>query len=110
LAPPRNVASRTTRARGWYLTLLIGAILLAWMYRGSGNSLLVVALVHAVLDIVVNTPTDSVWIPTATSAALIVASIAVMSRLRRAGRQPPPRPARSASSRSPAHHAAGGSR
>jgi membrane protease YdiL (CAAX protease family) len=88
---------------GWYLTLLIGAILLAWMYRGSANSLLVVALFHAVLDIVVNTPTNSAWIPTATSAALIAASVAVIPRLRRAGRRPAP-PADAERQLAIAHH------
>jgi hypothetical protein len=56
-----------------------------------------------VLDIVVNTPTNSAWIPTATSAALIAASIAVIPRLRRAGRRPAP-PADAERQLAIAHH------
>jgi Type II CAAX prenyl endopeptidase Rce1-like len=37
---------------GWYTSLLTGAALMAWLYRGARESVLVVAVFHGLLDVV----------------------------------------------------------
>lgn len=67
---------------GWYLALLVGAFLLAWLYQRSRCSILVVAVFHAVLDITINSPTSSTLIPTLMSVALLLVGVAVIPQLR----------------------------
>lgn len=43
-------------AIGWYFSLLLGAVLLTWIYNGSQGSILIVAIFHAVLNIVFSSP------------------------------------------------------
>jgi hypothetical protein len=69
---------RPAELLGWYLALLVGALLLAWLYQRSRCSILVVAVFHAVLDITINTPTSSTLIPTLMSVTLLLAGVAVI--------------------------------
>jgi uncharacterized protein len=43
-------------AIGWYFSLLLGAVLLTWIYNGSKGSILIVAIFHGVLNIVFSSP------------------------------------------------------
>jgi uncharacterized protein len=55
---PLLVTNATYRAMGplglvgWYASLLTGAALMAWLYRGARESVLVVAVFHGLLDVV----------------------------------------------------------
>jgi membrane protease YdiL (CAAX protease family) len=68
---------------GWYLALLVGTFLLAWLYHRSRASILVVAAFHAMLDITINTPTGSTLIPALMSVVLLVVGVAAVPLLRR---------------------------
>lgn len=41
---------------GYLISIVMGSILLAWIYRGSGNSILMVALWHGTFDFVSASP------------------------------------------------------
>jgi len=41
---------------GYLISITMGSILLSWMYRGSGRSILVVALWHGLFDFVSASP------------------------------------------------------
>lgn len=41
---------------GWYFSLLLGSLLLTWLYNSTRGSLLVVALFHVALDIALGSP------------------------------------------------------
>ncbi|BCX03758.1 MAG: hypothetical protein KatS3mg053_1696 [Candidatus Roseilinea sp.] len=41
---------------GYILSITMGSILLSWMYRGSGHSILIVALWHGLFDFVSASP------------------------------------------------------
>jgi membrane protease YdiL (CAAX protease family) len=43
-------------AIGWYFSILLGAVLLAWMYNRTQGSILIVAVFHATIDIVFSSP------------------------------------------------------
>lgn len=77
---------------GFFLSLLVGALVLAWLSLGAGGSILVVAVFHAVFDIATTTPTDSSLIPTLMGAAVTVAGLATVPYLIRV-RPPSRRPA-----------------
>ncbi len=66
---------------GFFLSLLVGALLLAWLYLVSGGSILVVAVFHAVFDIATTTPTTTSLIPTLMGAAVTVAGLATIPYL-----------------------------
>jgi uncharacterized protein len=36
---------------GWFFSLLIGSVLLTWLFNGSGGSVLIVAVFHTLLDV-----------------------------------------------------------
>jgi uncharacterized protein len=69
---------------GFYLSLLVASLVLAWLYLRSNGSLLVLAVFHAGYDIVTNTPTNTALIPILMGAAITVAGLATIPALARA--------------------------
>jgi hypothetical protein len=67
---------------GFYFSLLVAALVFAWLWHRSGYSLLVVAVFHAVFDIVTTTPTDTTLIPILMGAAISLAGLATIPALR----------------------------
>jgi membrane protease YdiL (CAAX protease family) len=65
---------------GLFFSFLTGALIMTWIYNGSGGNLLALALFHASLDITINTPTGSDMLYTAYGAAITVAGIAILLR------------------------------
>ncbi|MBD0328075.1 MAG: CPBP family intramembrane metalloprotease, partial [Pyrinomonadaceae bacterium] len=41
---------------GWFFSMLIGSVLLAWLYNSTGGSVLIVAIFHSTLDISITSP------------------------------------------------------
>ena len=68
---------------GFYFSLLVGALVLAWFSLAGRGSILVVALFHAVFDIATTTPTTTALIPTLTGAAITLAGLAAIPYLAR---------------------------
>ena len=68
---------------GFYFSLLVGALVLAWLFIAGRGSILVVALFHAVFDIATTTPTTTKLIPTLTGAAITVVGLATVPYLAR---------------------------
>jgi uncharacterized protein len=62
---------------GWYLSLLTGAVLLAWLYNSSRGSLLVVAVFHGAMDIAFNA-SDFGPLSTALGALVTLFGVAVV--------------------------------
>jgi membrane protease YdiL (CAAX protease family) len=69
---------------GFYLSLLVASLVLAWLYLRSNGSLLIVAVFHAGYDIATNTPTDTALIPILMGAVITVAGLATIPALARA--------------------------
>jgi membrane protease YdiL (CAAX protease family) len=69
---------------GFYLSLLVASLVLAWLYLRSNGSLLVVAVFHAGYDIATNTPTNTTLIPILMGAAITVAGLATIPALAKA--------------------------
>jgi membrane protease YdiL (CAAX protease family) len=69
---------------GFFLSMVAGALVLAWLYLRSRGSILVVALFHAVFDIATTTPTTTTLIPMLMGAVITVAGLAVIPSLARA--------------------------
>ena len=67
---------------GFYFSLLVAALVFAWLWHRSGYSLLVVAVFHAVFDIATTTPTDTTLIPILMGAAVSLAGLAAIPALR----------------------------
>ena len=67
---------------GFYFSLLVAALVFAWLWHRSGYSLLVVAVFHAVFDIATTTPTDTTLIPILMGAAISLAGLAAIPVLR----------------------------
>jgi uncharacterized protein len=63
---------------GFYFSLLVAALVFAWLWHRSGYSLLVVAVFHAVFDIATTTPTDTTLIPILMGAAISLAGLAAI--------------------------------
>lgn len=53
---------------GWLVSLLTGAVLLTWLYNASRGSLLVVALFHAMIDVIFTSDVSSPFVVNATGA------------------------------------------
>jgi membrane protease YdiL (CAAX protease family)/menaquinone-dependent protoporphyrinogen IX oxidase len=66
---------------GFYLSILVAALVMAWLYLRSNGSLLVLAVFHATYDITTNTPTTTTLIPTLMGAAITVAGLAIIPAL-----------------------------
>jgi membrane protease YdiL (CAAX protease family) len=43
-------------AAGWYFSILLGSVLLTWLYNSTWGSILIVAVFHGTLDVVFNSP------------------------------------------------------
>lgn len=41
---------------GWFISILVGSVLLAWLYNSTGGSVLIVAIFHGTLDITKSSP------------------------------------------------------
>jgi uncharacterized protein len=41
---------------GWLFFIVIGSVLLAWVYNDTGGSVLIVSVFHGTLDIAINSP------------------------------------------------------
>lgn len=65
---------------GWFLSILFGAYLVTWFYRSSRNSLLVVAVLHGVIDLVSITPAATTPTLIVVNAGLIAAAVFVVVR------------------------------
>lgn len=65
---------------GWFLSILFGAYLVTWFYRSSRNSLLVVAVLHGVIDLVSITPAATTVTLIVVNAGLIAAAVFVVVR------------------------------
>jgi membrane protease YdiL (CAAX protease family) len=63
---------------GLFFSFLTGALIMTWLYNGSGGNLLALALFHASLDITINTPTSSDLLYTAYGAAITVAGVVIL--------------------------------
>ncbi|MEV8510620.1 CPBP family intramembrane glutamic endopeptidase [Actinoplanes sp. NPDC051475] len=74
---------------GFYFSLLVAALVLAWLYRAGRASILVVAVFHAMFDIATTTPTTSSRLPMLMGAAVTIAGLATIPSLFRA-RPPAP--------------------
>jgi membrane protease YdiL (CAAX protease family) len=68
---------------GFYFSLLVGALVLAWLSIAGRGSILVVALFHAVFDIATTTPTTTKLIPTLTGAVITILGLATIPYLAR---------------------------
>jgi hypothetical protein len=75
---------------GFYFSLLVAALVFAWLWHRSGYSLLVVAVFHAVFDIATTTPTDTTLIPILMGTAVSLAGLAAIPALRTMEPSPPP--------------------
>jgi len=69
---------------GFYLSILVASLVLAWLYQRSNASLLVLAVFHAGYDIATNTPTTTTLIPILMGAAITMAGLAAIPALARA--------------------------
>ena len=67
----------------YVVSITMGSILLAWMYRGSGHSILIVALWHGLFDFVSASPVAEGTGSAVVSGAVIVWVIAILRRARR---------------------------
>jgi membrane protease YdiL (CAAX protease family) len=41
---------------GWFISMLVGSVLLAWLYNSTGGSVLIVAIFHGTLDLTIGSP------------------------------------------------------
>jgi membrane protease YdiL (CAAX protease family) len=71
---------------GFFLSVVAGALVLAWLYLRSGGSILVVAAFHAAFDIATTTPTTTILVPTLMGAVITVLALAVIPDLARTRR------------------------
>ncbi len=76
---------------GFFLSLVAGALVLAWLSLRSRGSVPVVAAFHATFDIATTTPTSTTLVPTLMGAVVTVAAPAVIPRLARTRRSDHPR-------------------
>jgi len=68
---------------GLYVSLLVGALVMAWLSIAGRGGILVVALFHAVFDTATTTPTNAKLIPTVTGAAITILGTATIPYLAR---------------------------
>ena len=64
-------------AFGWYFSILMGSVLLTWLYNSTRGSILIVAIFHTTVDIVFNSPA-SADLATVTGMLITLWGIAVL--------------------------------
>jgi membrane protease YdiL (CAAX protease family) len=62
---------------GWVIGLTAGSFVLTWLYRGSGSSILLVAVWHTAFNFTSATPAASGAVAAMTSTVVMVAAIAI---------------------------------
>ena len=70
---------------GWLISILhssylFSSYLITWLFHRSGNSLLVIAVFHGVVDLVSLTPASNTFTLVTVNAGLIAAAVAVVIR------------------------------
>jgi len=68
---------------GWALGLTAGSVVLTWLYRGSGASILLVAVWHTAFNFTSATPAASGTVAAITSTMVMVAAVAIVIADRR---------------------------
>jgi len=63
---------------GWAIGLTAGSIVLAWLYRGSGGSVLLVSAWHTAFNLVSATPAASGAVAAASSTVVMAAAVAIV--------------------------------
>ncbi len=72
-------------ALGWLVGLLAGSVLLTWLYRGSGRSILLVAVWHTVFNVA--TATDATaGVPAGVASTVVMVAAVVIAWRHRPGR------------------------
>ena len=69
-------------AGGWLVSVVLGSILLTWLFNSSGGSIGAVALFHAVLDIFISSPVAAP-LPNVMGALLTVGTLLLIPISRR---------------------------
>lgn len=75
---------------GWAVGLTAGSVVLAWLYRGSGGSVLLVSAWHTAFNFTSATPASSGAVAAASSTLVMIAALAIVTvelRRRRRRRQ-----------------------
>lgn len=78
---------------GWAIGLTAGSVVLAWLYRGSGGSVLRVSAWHTAFNVTSATPAASGAVAAASSTVVMIAALTIVTvelRRRRRGRQRAP--------------------
>jgi hypothetical protein len=65
---------------GWLVSIALSSYLITWLFHRSGNSILVVAVFHGVVDLVSITPASTVLALITLNAGLIAVAIVVITR------------------------------
>ncbi len=67
-------------AVGWFIGLTSGSVLLAWLYRGSKHSILLVALWHTLFNFTSATSATAHVLAPITSSLVMIAAITIVTR------------------------------
>lgn len=65
-------------AFGWLLSLLIGSILLTWLYNSTRGSILIPILFHGSIDVAFTTEAAQGWVVNLMGALLVLCALAVL--------------------------------
>ncbi|MCB8980803.1 MAG: CPBP family intramembrane metalloprotease [Ardenticatenaceae bacterium] len=68
---------------GWVLGLMAGSVLLAWIYRGTGGSILAVMLWHALFNLGTAAPMSGELLAPVLSMAVIVTAVIIRTKAQR---------------------------
>ena len=77
---------------GWTLGITAGSLVLAWLYRGSGASILLVAVWHIAFNLTAATEAGDGVVAAVTSTLVMVAAVVIIVNdrwLRRSGQRAP---------------------
>jgi membrane protease YdiL (CAAX protease family) len=72
---------------GWSIGLTAGSVVLAWLYRGSGGSVLLVSVWHTAFNLASATPAASGAVAATSSTLVMVAAVAIVVIEARRGRR-----------------------